>query len=160
MSVTQLIYASELAPEGFDSRQPLKLQLDTLLERAQRRNSEVAVTGILLFSGGHFLQVLEGHQRVLTSLYGKIAADRRHKNVVEIAWLQVPERMFGKWYMGMLNLDERLDLDPQFFNRFQKRLGAGLDDQHARRQVIELLNEFKQLLDCDQALLSDAVTVV
>lgn len=160
MSITQLIYASEIEPTGFNSRQPLKKQLDSLLERAQRRNSEVSVTGILLFSGGHFLQVLEGHQRVLGSLFARIAADPRHRNVVELAWLQSPERLFGKWYMGLLNLDERVDLDPQLFNSFQKRLGAGLDDRYARSQVIELLNEFKQRLDCDQALHSDAVTSV
>lgn len=149
MSITQLIYASEIEPSGFDSQRPLKTQLDSMLDRARRRNSEVSVTGILLLSGGHFLQVLEGHHRVLASLFGRIAADPRHKKVIQLAWLQTPERLFGKWYMGLLNLDERVELGSELFDQFQQRLGAGLDEVYARTQVIELLNEFKRRLDCE-----------
>ncbi len=150
MSTTQLIYASAIEPSGFDSQRPLRTQLDLMLDKARRRNSEVGVTGILLYSGGHFLQVLEGHQRVLATLFDRIASDPRHKNVIQLGWIQTTERLFGKWYMGLLNLDEQADLDPQLFENFRKRLGAGLDDGIARRQVIELLNEFKRCLDCNQ----------
>ena len=158
MSITQLIYASEIELSGFHSQLPVKKQLDSMLERARRRNGEVGVTGILLFSGGHFLQVLEGHQRVLTTMYNRIASDTRHKHVRQLGCLQTSERMFGKWFMGMLNLDESVDLDPQLFTKFQQRLGAGLDDATARRQVVALLHEFKQRLDVDQSQLCCAET--
>ncbi len=149
MSLAQLIYISEIVPEAFPQDRPLSSEFHALLDRAQFRNQEVSVTGILLYNAGHFLQVLEGHPMVLNSMFRKIAADPRHKDVEQLALLSIDQRMFDKWYMGLLNLDDRLDLDHELFKRFVKNVKFALTNDAARASVISLLKEFREILDCE-----------
>ena len=65
------------------------------------------MTGILLYNGGHFLQLLEGKAIVVRRLFEKIRPDRRHQNVRQLVFLPVEARMFQGWHMGMLNRDDR-----------------------------------------------------
>ncbi len=149
MSLAQLIYSSEINPDAFAGARPMGESLNAMLERAQEQNQKIIVTGILLYSAGHFLQVLEGHPLVLTRLFNKISLDPRHKNVTELAYFSCECRMFDRWFMGMLNLDERRDIDPGIFERFRECAKYALDDISAKRSVLSLLHEFKQRLECD-----------
>lgn len=117
--------------------------------RARFRNQQVSVTGILLYNAGHFLQVLEGHPRVLARMFRKIAADPRHTHVEQLALLAIDQRMFDKWFMGLLNLEERRDLDHGIFERFAEDVKFALASDSARASVITLLNEFRTVLACE-----------
>ncbi|MEZ6137949.1 MAG: BLUF domain-containing protein [Pirellulaceae bacterium] len=149
MSLSQLIYVSELAPEGFPSNRPVGNELQRILETARVRNEQVSVTGILLFSGGHFLQVIEGHELVLERMFQRIAADPRHKNVERLAFLSITHRMFDRWQMGLLNLDEHLELDHGIFEQFKQDVQFALSDDAARRSVVSLLSRFKDHLEAE-----------
>jgi len=74
--LSTLIYRSRLN-SGFS---PANLPL--LVNKAQARNETLQVTGVLLFDGTHFLQVLEGPLESVNTLYRIICEDPRHDNVV------------------------------------------------------------------------------
>ena len=62
------------------------------------------MTGVLCFSGGIFLQVLEGGRTVVSQLYNRIAGDARHTDVVLLNYEEVSERRFAGWAMGQVNM--------------------------------------------------------
>ena len=81
----------------------------SILKTAQAWNAQNGITGVLCQGQGIFLQVLEGERDTVTSLYQRIAADRRHKNVEMILCENITERRYGQWAMAHVNLS---DLDP------------------------------------------------
>jgi len=89
-----LIYAS--AARWPHSRQ----ELMALLEVARTRNSELGVTGMLLYSEGSFFQVLEGEQATLESLFAVIRNNPRHERITKIIQEPIPSRAFGDWSMA------------------------------------------------------------
>lgn len=86
---------------------------DTLTESAIRKlakqsssnNAKKKITGLLLYGSGHFLQVLEGHDVSVRSLYEYIRHDPRHHDCELLYREKRPARMFPDWNMGLLNLD-------------------------------------------------------
>ena len=81
----------------------------SILKTAQIWNAQHGVTGVLCQGQGVFLQALEGERDTITSLYERISADRRHKNVEMIHCENITERRYGQWAMAHVNLS---DLDP------------------------------------------------
>jgi len=65
--LTTLIYRSQLN----SSCEPF--ELISLVEKAKQRNAGLNITGILLFNGAEFLQILEGKEENVVTLFQKIA---------------------------------------------------------------------------------------
>lgn len=80
-------------------------ELTALLEQSRAKNSALGVTGVLLHRDGTFMQVLEGEEDVVRPLYGRIAHDERHADVVNVWGSLSPTRRFGEWSMGFRDLD-------------------------------------------------------
>lgn len=79
----------------------LNSELTDLLFIARRNNGAVGVTGMLVYSSGEFLQVLEGEAANVVRIFDKISADRRHGNIMILQrGLGYGERLFGSWSMG------------------------------------------------------------
>ena len=78
----------------------------TILRSAQAFNSENGITGVLCQGQGVWMQVLEGGRKELGALYGRIAADKRHKNVQMIAVEDIAHRRYGAWAMAHVELCE------------------------------------------------------
>lgn len=97
MHLYQLIYVSDLV--GKD-----ETQLASILESAVRHNTEDGITGMLLYSGGNFLQVLEGPHDAVRSTYQRICRDPRHRNASILLEQEIPERHFPSWRMGYRQL--------------------------------------------------------
>lgn len=95
--IHQLIYVSDLV--GKDER-----HLAPILESAVRRNTEDGITGMLLYSGGNFLQVLEGPKDAVQATYDRICKDSRHRNTTLLLEQDIAERQFGSWSMGYRQL--------------------------------------------------------
>lgn len=96
MRIRQLIYVSDLVGDA--------AQLSTILESSVRHNQTDGLTGMLLYSGGNFLQVLEGPPESVQSTYNRICRDPRHKNCLVLLEQDVPERQFSRWSMGCRQL--------------------------------------------------------
>ncbi|MCV6589895.1 MAG: BLUF domain-containing protein, partial [Marinobacterium sp.] len=52
-----------------------------LVRRSVTNNKELNLTGILLFDGQYFFQVLEGDQKDVKTILAKISQDERHKDI-------------------------------------------------------------------------------
>ena len=59
-------------------------EIDKILEKSEEYNKNNDVTGILLFSEGNFLQVIEGKKEIVDPLFDKIKADYRHQGLIII----------------------------------------------------------------------------
>lgn len=99
--LTTLIYKSQLNPSC------KSLSLLSLVEKAKHSNTALDVTGILLFDGVEFLQILEGSEEVIETLFLKIREDKRHYSVVELMRDYGPRRRFEN--VGMLLFDLRTE---------------------------------------------------
>lgn len=94
MNLTRLVYYSQRNPS-------ISLNVEELLGICQRNNSAMNVTGILHYNGNYFLQVLEGGRAEVSSIYHRIASDPRHVNIILISCMDVRERIFPTWSMGL-----------------------------------------------------------
>lgn len=103
-----IAYVSRAAVEWTDD------DLAGLLAKSQQRNIEDAVSGLLIYCQGYFLQVVEGPHENISNLMERVAADPRHTDVKQIADQTYPrptdfsniesKRMFPQWSMGFENV--------------------------------------------------------
>ncbi|WP_254509215.1 BLUF domain-containing protein [Anatilimnocola floriformis] len=107
----QLIY---LSVSKYDFPEP---ELRSLLAKARQNNQRLDVTGMLLYRERCFMQVLEGQCSVVESLFKKIGQDPRHEEVSILMSGQIPERSFGDWRMGFVNVHQAQTL-PGFTDFF------------------------------------------
>lgn len=98
--LTTLIYRSHICDHV-----PVKI-VEEMVAAANKKNSQEDVTGILLFNGTHFFQLLEGPEESVFKLYNRICEDDRHYNVVELLCDYAPTRRFGKAGMELFDLRE------------------------------------------------------
>lgn len=102
--IAYISYASEVFdPEADDG-------IDDILKSAKSHNKDLGITGMLLFKGGVFLQILEGEKEAIEKLYGKIALDLRHEGLKLLVKQEASERIFQDWTMGFKLINE-VDLD-------------------------------------------------
>ncbi len=92
--VYQLIYISSVAPGINDQA------LASLAKKACASNERLDVTGVMLVHNGSIMQVLEGNELVVESLYKKISYDKRHTQCLVMIRRDAPEREFKDWRMG------------------------------------------------------------
>jgi hypothetical protein len=67
---------------------------------AETRNPELGLTGVLIFSGGHFAQFLEGPDAGLQTMKASICSDNRHMDVVTLQVDSIKKRRFGRWSLA------------------------------------------------------------
>jgi hypothetical protein len=79
-------------------------ELVAILKKSKVNNPKAGVTGVLCFSEGIFMQVLEGGRAAVNQLYNRIAADPRHNDVVLLHYDEIAERRFAGWSMGQVNM--------------------------------------------------------
>ncbi|WP_283380032.1 BLUF domain-containing protein, partial [Pseudomonas aeruginosa] len=93
-----IIYRSHICDDV-----PVKA-LETMVAAADSKNRQSDVTGILLFNGTHFFQLLEGPVENVTAIYEQICRDPRHHNVVELILDHGPSWRFGHVGMELFDL--------------------------------------------------------
>lgn len=74
-------------------------ELLQLLGPWRATNARLGVTGVLLYSEGQVMQVLEGEAPVVHHLFAAIAGDARHRSVTKLADGPVDGRAFADWSM-------------------------------------------------------------
>ena len=83
--------------------------LRDILVASERNNIACGITGILLTNGRNFLQLVEGEQVDLMRLMTRLAHDRRHSGVIQIADIAITERAFPDWTMQLLRLGSSVE---------------------------------------------------
>lgn len=81
--------------------------INNILAKSRKNNTSLDVTGALLYCNGNIIQVLEGDQDALESLFVKIERDPRHSRVIKLFQGPVPQRSFETWAMGYNTTDIR-----------------------------------------------------
>jgi Sensors of blue-light using FAD len=71
-----------------------------LVGQCQRNNERLGITGILVYSDGNFMQVIEGADLVTHALYARIELDVRHRAVTPVAQQLIDVREFQGWSMA------------------------------------------------------------
>jgi hypothetical protein len=94
MTLTRMIYYSE-------RNSAVSMDLSQVLATSHKNNARDNITGFLHYNGVHFLQVLEGGRAQLSACYHRIVSDTRHNNIVLIQYVDVRERLFPTWSMGV-----------------------------------------------------------
>lgn len=92
----RLVYVSTAAP---DLTLPI---VRRIVARAQIRNRQLDVTGMLLYVHPEFVQVLEARSEVLDAVVAHIAEDPRHRDIRIIERKAITARRFDRWNMGLL----------------------------------------------------------
>jgi Sensors of blue-light using FAD len=115
--LVRLLYASRAA-NGLSPD-----ELSAILRQSRGSNPSLGVTGVLCYSQGIFLQVLEGGRSTVNKLYNHIVRDPRHTQVELLSYEEISERRFASWSMGqadfqrlnpalLLKYSETATLDP------------------------------------------------
>lgn len=106
----KVIYASRSAQPA--TRDVLR----DILTVSRARNIKSGVTGLLLYSGESFLQLIEGDDEAVTATFGRLRADARHCDIRVLVDEMSAMRVFPDWNMAFAHLEEEqlvtdLDLD-------------------------------------------------
>lgn len=118
MALIQLLYVSS-ATEPLDAA-----GLARILESAVRLNNANQITGMLLYAGGNFMQVLEGEEAKVIATFERIAQDARHHNLIELMREPAAARDFSRWFMGFRQLGIE---DARHYPAFAPFFKAGFD---------------------------------
>lgn len=103
--LVRLLYYSEVAEIKTTS------DITDILKAAEEYNKKNGLTGCLYFDEKYFIQVLEGDRQKVSSLYHKIAKDKRHKNIVLVDVSTIAKRDFAAWtilYLGKIKPKEEV----------------------------------------------------
>ena len=57
-------------------------EIDMILSQAVESNNALSICGFLLYSEGHFFQVIEGEKEQIIKLFSKVKKDPRHRDVI------------------------------------------------------------------------------
>lgn len=90
-------------------------ELVSLLEVSRRRNQVDALTGMLLYKDGSFIQALEGEDEPLRRTRERICRDPRHGGLVFLREGEIAGRSFAGWSMGFRSVaSDELERVPGF----------------------------------------------
>ena len=71
--------------------------VEALVAASRTRNATYDITGALLFTGAHFVQVLEGPAAMLDVIWLNLLNDSRHDGLVMTSREPLTQRRFGGW---------------------------------------------------------------
>ena len=99
MDLTSLTYTS-LARLDLQSS-----DLEDIHRSARELNALDGITGLLVFNGTHFLQIIEGAPDAIDELVDRLRRDPRHSGVEVRAEREVDKRSFPDWSMEMVRVN-------------------------------------------------------
>ncbi|MCB2055847.1 MAG: BLUF domain-containing protein [Geminicoccaceae bacterium] len=132
--LVQLIYASA-ATRPFSA-----VQLEQLLTTARRNNAARAISGMLIYHEGSFIQVLEGPAATVQHLFERIDRDSRHREMRLLLRNDGAEREFGHWSMGFVQPTHGSVALPGFVD-YESGLRAALDGGETARKVLRAFRD-------------------
>lgn len=112
------------------------LQLAT---RSAASNARVNITGLLIFAGGCFLQVVEGETRAVDYLMQRLKQDKRHRDVAIVVDEPIRRRSYGEWHMGCHLLESAVGLSDVEWRLIIRQVSRLLAKGSAERDAIEAM---------------------
>jgi len=121
-------------------------ELEAIRDTSIRNNIHLDITGVLFYSAGHFVQLLEGDMGTIHRMFERIAADDRHENVKLLVLRPAEKRVFEQWEMGLLDLDEQSEADQKDLVELVRLAEAADDNDFGTPVEMEILSRFCMLL--------------
>lgn len=107
-------------------------EVDAILAASARNNPARGITGLLLFNGRNFLQLLEGEDREVSALMETITADPRHTGVSVLDRRAISSRACPDWAMKRVMIAESITSRREMLER---DLPAELDPE-VRKMIV------------------------
>ena len=134
MRLERVIYISECRINVAE----INAAMANLVTDARLRNAELAVSGALLFTGTHFVQILEGPPSSIALILSALRKDPRHSNIFIAARHSISAQIFSGWQMAYHG-------PSQYVARHVKRLlntGSQADRRRGTERLTQLVMEF------------------
>jgi hypothetical protein len=136
MQIYHFMYVSEKS-DYFD----INCDLDKILTKSRSNNRKRRISGILMWDGKFFIQLLEGKKEDVVAIYRLILEDRRHRGIKELLNFHSEERVFPKWSMGIINRKTHLPM-----RKLVPLLHQDVNfKQSGKEKVIAILKSFNEL---------------
>jgi hypothetical protein len=114
--------------------------VESILASSTRNNLANSITGVLVVTESHFLQVLEGEFEPLNATFERISRDTRHEATQIISFTEIEERNFADWSMHGIGLfDLNQELKSSLCLKFGEENGI-LRLPSTRHEAMDLLN--------------------
>lgn len=134
MTLRTITYTSLAAPDLTAD------DLELIHRTACALNTREAITGLLVFNGTHFLQIIEGAAEPIYALVNRLRRDARHSAMEIRDDAETEQRSFPDWSMELVRLSE------SFFeakDRINDRLPGTIED-HVRNRVLRMTEAISQ----------------
>jgi hypothetical protein len=118
-----------------------------IIERSWKTNEKSNITGALLATRTHFLQVLEGDFAEINDTFFRIVADPRHQYIQLISFAPAARRLFEGWTMQGFGL---FDLDLELEQRLKVKYGeesGGICFPVEEWSSLSLMSDIKAIKD-------------
>ena len=137
----RIIYKSRsVAPLDWDA-------VRSITGASENNNEKCGVTGVLLASRSHFMQVLEGNFEDVNSVFRRIARDTRHEELSIISFTVVDARLFGGWGMrGIGAFDFNRDIELELKRKYGEE-GKGIRFPMEEWKALAMINDIKMTSD-------------
>jgi hypothetical protein len=74
--------------------------LAAILDSSERNNKRNNITGMMSYSDGNVMQVLEGEKETVLKTYQAVQMDLRHYDIFLLLEEEIATRIFASWSMG------------------------------------------------------------
>ena len=112
--------------------------VNELLVKWREKNSKLNIKGILLYSEGHFFQVLEGEKEKVLALFNFIREDSRHTSVIQVVGKDLTTGSFDDYKVE--NLKDTSYSRPYLIEAYCETV-KGMDPD-AQQQIKNILKSF------------------
>ncbi len=143
-----LIYASQSVKDWSTQ------ELAELLQQSKKNNNEKGITGMLVYSRGRFMQILEGEKNQVLSLFNRIEKDERHKSVFVVLEGNTEKRIFEKWSMGFKALEQSELYDLSAISNLDELFNEDKVDNHCHPALIFLKLFYEKNIRDDVGMVS------
>lgn len=112
------------------------VEITELLDKWKEKNSRLNIRGILLYSQGHFFQVLEGEKSAVLSVYHSIQKDTRHMGIIQVMGKDVSKGSIDGYVVS--HLKESTFSRPEVIREYCESVeGMDENDQQQIKIILE-----------------------
>lgn len=113
-------------------------EIEKLLEEWQKSNSKKDIRGVLLYSDGHFFQVLEGEKARVLELFFEIKNDPRHDDLIQVVGKDVEKGSLDGYLVD--NLHNQRFSKPELISTYLEAV-RGMEPQ-VQQQIKVIMSSF------------------
>ena len=121
-----------LAYVSYPSTELAASDVSRIIQVSRVNNAAQGLTGVLVYTGTDFAQLIEGRDEGVERLWRKIQADPRHRDIVPFLDEPTDRAWFETWRMGYL-YDDTLSLQIAEWRTLKARL------EHVERDAVRAL---------------------